>query len=519
LLQHPDSKMSDEKHISDVWFKIDQLHWNFLHTGEKSDYLKGLVVEYLSLVPQNRRFNSATMGDIIAKSAKYKSDFSLVKAENAFRAIEKHVVKLITFKKKSRKQIRRPQRYNYQLEQSISKQESSRIQKHSGFYKDIVQSALSDPDKLFLEMGYYTRQGELYLPQSMVIIDRVIRVARDCLLACVECNQLAVIYSGVVTQFPVTLNEVIEFRRNHIGPVEDSVRELVFQKKMFQSQMSATTPLNGVKKSPHSDPPNQNNDWPSLARRSAVRSLPTGHQLCATTPSNRVENSSHLEPRNQNNDWIGVVADIKVNVERQLDVKKKNYEKLEKKKSQVDIDILEKENLLSVKEVQIFKDTEKMANIKEEEDILKKRLRSLQEEKENCMNETSDAKNKKVELVNEVKSLNCQKTQIESRLKSFKEVSLDKDETRKILQSLIQEKIDDLECPVCLVEATAPIFSCKEMHLICSSCSEKIASADNKCPICRGSYSNEKMRHRFAEKMSEKLEEMRKSLADMRLSD
>ena len=104
-------------------------------------------------------------------------------------------------------------------------------------------------------------------------------------------------------------------------------------------------------------------------------------------------------------------------------------------------------------------------------------------------------------------------------MKSFKEVSLDKDETRKILQSLIQEKIDDLECPVCLVEATAPIFSCKEMHLICSSCSEKIAAADNKCPICRGSYSNEKMRHRFAEKMSEKLEEMRKSLADMRLSD
>ena len=119
------------------------------------------------------------------------------------------------------------------------------------------------------------------------------------------------------------------------------------------------------------------------------------------------------------------MADIKVNVERQLDVKKKNYEKLEKKKTQVDIDILEKENLLSVEEVQIFKDTEKMANIKEEEDILKKRLRSHQEEKENCMNEISDAKNKKVELVNEVKSLTCQKTQIESRLKSFKEVSLD----------------------------------------------------------------------------------------------
>ena len=116
-----------------------------------------------------------------------------------------------------------------------------------------------------------------------------------------------------------------------------------------------------------------------------INVLISGHQLCATTPSNRVENSSHLEPPNQNNDWVGVVADIKVNVERQLDVKKKNYEKLEKKKSQVDIDILEKENLLSVKEVQIFKDTEKMAKLKEEEEIFKKRLRSFQEEKENII--------------------------------------------------------------------------------------------------------------------------------------
>ena len=111
-----------------------------------------------------------------------------------------------------------------------------------------------------------------------------------------------------------------------------------------------------------------------------INVLISGHQLCATTPSNRVENSSHLEPPNQNNDWVGVVADIKVNVERQLDVKRKNYEKLEKKKTQVDIDILEKENLLFLNEVQISKDTEKIAKFEEEEEIFKERLKSLQED-------------------------------------------------------------------------------------------------------------------------------------------
>ena len=106
------SKMSDEKHIFDLWLKIDQLHLNFLNTGEKSVNLEGnhfklhrrpiisilvlgLVVEYLSLVPQDRRFLSDTTGDIIANSAKYKPDFSLVEAEKAFRAIEEHATNLI----------------------------------------------------------------------------------------------------------------------------------------------------------------------------------------------------------------------------------------------------------------------------------------------------------------------------------------------------------------------------------------------------------------------------------------
>ena len=34
----------------------------------------------------------------------------------------------------------------------------------------------------------------------------------------------------------------------------------------------------------------------------------------------------------------------------------------------------------------------------------------------------------------------------------------------------IQEKEAELECPVCLSEASSPLYSCDYQHLVCSSC-------------------------------------------------
>ena len=45
-----------------------------------------------------------------------------------------------------------------------------------------------------------------------------------------------------------------------------------------------------------------------------------------------------------------------------------------------------------------------------------------------------------------------------------------------------QELLDLLQCPVCLdVPRAAPIFSCRNGHLICGKCKPKVSS----CPICR----------------------------------
>ena len=62
-----------------------------------------------------------------------------------------------------------------------------------------------------------------------------------------------------------------------------------------------------------------------------------------------------------------------------------------------------------------------------------------------------------------------------------------------IMQS-IESKEKDLECPVCLETAIAPIFSCPESHVICATCRPKVS----KCPECRVTYKGPPRRHRFA---------------------
>ena len=55
----------------------------------------GLVGDYLSIVPQQRKFVSPSLGDIIFDSAKWRPDFSLIKAANALSAIERYAANLI----------------------------------------------------------------------------------------------------------------------------------------------------------------------------------------------------------------------------------------------------------------------------------------------------------------------------------------------------------------------------------------------------------------------------------------
>ena len=51
--------------------------------------------DYLAIVPQEKKFMLPYIGDIILDSAKWRPEFSLIKAANAFSAIEQYAANLI----------------------------------------------------------------------------------------------------------------------------------------------------------------------------------------------------------------------------------------------------------------------------------------------------------------------------------------------------------------------------------------------------------------------------------------
>eukprot|EP00092_Neocalanus_flemingeri_P053475 GFUD01062849.1.p1 GENE.GFUD01062849.1~~GFUD01062849.1.p1 ORF type:complete len:292 (-),score=105.81 GFUD01062849.1:96-971(-) len=236
---------------------------------------------------------------------------------------------------------------------------------------------------------------------------------------------------------------------------------------------------------------------------------------------------------NDNQEWGNVEAGIKEQVRMLLEIKKKDYENLLEEDRRLETAISEKKRLILANELQIEQGRKKMdasdarlAQFKEEEETEKgvlskgwKRMKNLQKRfMQEYRMEFCDAKNNQYELSRQWTSLCLKKSNIESKLKRFSEceVSLAKDETRKILERFIKEKVEDVECPVCWEESVPPIFSCKEMHIICWSCREQVVTMGNRCPVCRVRYGKNNVRHRFAEKICEELRRMRKELADLK---
>ena len=88
-------------------------------------------------------------------------------------------------------------------------------------------------------------------------------------------------------------------------------------------------------------------------------------------------------------------------------------------------------------------------------------------------------------------------------------------ENKKLFESLskkIQEKEEELACPVCYEIAQSPIYSCgREDHLICSSCYRRLS----KCPQCRERYTVNPKIHRYAEKFAVELMGLQDEMATL----
>ena len=75
------------------------------------------------------------------------------------------------------------------------------------------------------------------------------------------------------------------------------------------------------------------------------------------------------------------------------------------------------------------------------------------------------------------------------------------------IDTKIEAKERELECPVCLEVASPPIYQGLCQHLVCSGCRPRLAQ----CPECRQAYGEEGWRrHRYAEKASLDLEDLRR---------
>ena len=81
-------------------------------------------------------------------------------------------------------------------------------------------------------------------------------------------------------------------------------------------------------------------------------------------------------------------------------------------------------------------------------------------------------------------------------------------------EKCIQGKEEDLQCPVCLETVAAPVFMCRNQHIICSrsSCASNKVS---KCPLCTVELSRPLGRHRYAEKQVEELLSLREELREL----
>jgi len=83
--------------------------------------------------------------------------------------------------------------------------------------------------------------------------------------------------------------------------------------------------------------------------------------------------------------------------------------------------------------------------------------------------------------------------------------------TKELVKSLemqISGMSFDLECPVCLNVCQPPIYSCVAQHPVCSRCRPDL----KQCAVCRQPYDQRLIRHRYAERDYEKLEEVRSQL-------
>ena len=86
--------------------------------------------------------------------------------------------------------------------------------------------------QLLFEMGFEATSESLRLNEARLDESTLLKVGRDCLLARAECIVMANILAGLsASGFQVSLTDLVDFRKGHVGSVEQAIVELIDEQK------------------------------------------------------------------------------------------------------------------------------------------------------------------------------------------------------------------------------------------------------------------------------------------------
>jgi len=237
-----------------------------------------------------------------------------------------------------------------------------------------------------------------------------------------------------------------------------------------------------------------------------------------------------------------LVRSMTFEMNREVETKTKSFRKLEEQRIEIDMKVSELKikrdrNMLEYeerKERQIkYRGAlwEDHYDARKKKSLLDKKIKEMQDESINLElkikektkkrkdaieehvldTRETDAKNNKLE--EEIGILKRKRVHIENEKNDLFKKKKVNEGLVDFISNTIEEKIKDLECPVCFETAETPIYMCSMAHLICKNCLPRLKI----CPECRKHYSKSPVRHRFAEKLDEEIKKLsieRKTILD-----
>ncbi|CAL8124776.1 unnamed protein product [Orchesella dallaii] len=199
-------------------------------------YMAGYVTQYLHLVPQESKFTFKETERVLHNSAMNIGEFDPREGCLAFCHLAKYAENL----------LEQPWRKDFHV-----------IKLTSGFWVHNIAAQLQNAHEILIVMGYVNLDERTLKLIPNLNYNRLKEVSRDCHIASRECLILSQIWQHVADQepdYPLTIGEVFEYRKNHLGDTDTICNKLLYDirqrmhnaKQLQQQQQRSSISLKTV---------------------------------------------------------------------------------------------------------------------------------------------------------------------------------------------------------------------------------------------------------------------------------